>query len=271
MVENYNKIILRVYNIAYTNIGKENIRRILKNLNDTKFTFTYLLEVLESNRYPIQIIKVAKKVGMFIPPMYRFGIHAFSYFINNIKYYEDVLIKDSKKSPTIYEIFYSQNRVKFLMGFRDDQLMLKEYSFSKRNINRLKFINEFIKNNITSKGEFRLLSNSRYMYKSNSKCIKYISNLGEQYFSVDDIIKHTNTTNKRIKNPIGGFFEELSLLTLFKRILEKFSFWKRRENDVNTAFPDNMSKLLTLLENILNKKFVLDKESYLGIMTLKED
>lgn len=278
------------YRLSMAGLTKETQAIYLQQLRLSKRTMPYLLEVILSNRHPYTIIKIAHKIGMYIPPRERIGLKAYRFFLHNINYYEPVFDRSSQSVPSFYEIFLSRHPVALLMKFRDDEILQGNYIFNRNFSDRRQMIEDFLERNITNQGKFELDSNSRRSYSGRAKIITFTQTLPmirEQkdgdtqrthntqrtqekqrtlHFTVNELLKLVDLRQGLIWKDIQKreSFSRLSLHHLRQQILMKFQQWRHRDMTFQFNGPPELKQLLDALEIILAADDRNDTGAYLG-------
>ena len=226
-------------------------------LSKTKKTYSNLVSVLYSNRYPYTIMLIAANIGMYIPGSKRYGIATFDFYLSNVKYYETLIARTH--IPSLKDIYLNDNKYEFLLTLKDDQILIQNYIYSINYSDRKTMIKNFIKTNIDIYGYFSLPSNTRSFYNSDGISIFYsVSNNANQIYKesytttgflhlIDEVNKCVYTNeNHQIK------FNNLCLLGLRKLITEKLIKWRCRDNSDeigSTKLYKILEKLDIVLEN----------------------
>lgn len=201
----------------------------------SKNTFRYILDVYYSNKHPYTVMIIASKVGMYIPPKKRVGLRAYKFFLDNVKYYENVVERPlSIKEVPFESICLSKNKTQLLSYYRDDEIFRKGYKYSRDYDDRIKALEFFLDMNFLKYGEFTLLTNNIKAYSSRAKTILYKKGGESIYFSVDELmtdIKREIFTREAYKN-------------LYHAIESKKSQW------INSYYVTAESNTLKPLNNI---------------------
>ena len=121
--ESYIRDIFSAYGLSVSGLKQEEKLQFLTDISNTKKTFPYLREAIQSDRHPHTIMLLSSKIGMYIPPRKRVGLLAYGFYLLNVKYYEAVLERplETVKIPSFYDIFMAKDRITFLMGYREDR------------------------------------------------------------------------------------------------------------------------------------------------------
>lgn len=262
------------YGLSPVGLTQSNITRLLDEISKIKKTFSYIQSAIKSNRHPYQIMFIAAEIGMYIPPRKRVGIEAYQFFINNVRYYEATYERPLPKDtfPTIQQIYMANNRVEYLMKFRDDEILRQGFKFSRNYSTRPEMIDNFILNNVMIYGEFKLDNTSRRSYSSKAKVITYTEpssvkgQLTKIQYNTTDLFRFFDINSKIVwKDPVSKIpFHKLSLLGLRQQILEKFSQWRIRDGYSQFNGPADLYQLLVNLESILSNENRNDSNAYLG-------
>lgn len=268
--------ILLAYGLSPGGLNEDEITNLISNITQSKKTFSALQEAVNSNRYPYTIMKIAAKVGMFIPPRKRIGLEAYKFFIHNIKYYDNTFERCGQQVPNLYDIYMSKDRINLLMKFRDNEILRPGFRFSRNYSNRKEMITNFINNNILTHGQFSLESNSRKAYSTKAKVIMFTEYVNGQIqkflYGTDEFINLIDIPRRLVWRDPQGFrnpqthlaFSRLSLHHLRQQILEKFEQWRQRDGFGQFMAPSKLSNILTSLENILAGDVRNDINAYLG-------
>jgi hypothetical protein len=260
--------IFAAYGLCPSGLNDDELHRVNNSIIQTKKTFPFLQEAVESNRYPYTIMSIAAKIGMFIPPRKRIGIDTYNFFVANIKYYEATFERASQQVPTLYDIYMANDKVGLLMKFKDDEILRSNYKFSRNYSSRKEMIENFIENNINIYGQFVLENNSRGIYSSKVKCISYYEKKNRTTYSTNEFLSLVDFQRGVIwKNPQESF-NRLSLHHLRQQILEKSSQWKNRDSAIHYNGPPELYSLLNVLENLLVNDIRNDVSAYLGTPVL---
>jgi len=265
--------IFLAYGLCPSGLNETEISKIVDNISRVKNTYQFLHEAVNSNRYPYTIMTISSKFGMFIPPRKRIGLDAYDFFLNNIKYYESTFDRVSQQVPNLYEIYMANDKVSLLMKFRDDEILKHPYKFTRNYSDRKDMIQSFIDNNITIHGQFSLDINTRKVYGSKAKVIKY-QEAGSpvKVYSTDEfclLVDHHRgiiwKDPKGYLDPSGeNAFSRLSLHHLRQQILEKSNQWKSRDLAFQYNGPPELYNILIILENLLINDSRNDVSAYLG-------
>lgn len=246
-------------------LNKCNTEQLLENtlehLRKTKRTFELVTEAIFSDRHPATIIGIASKAGLYIPPRKRIGVKAYEFFINNIKYYEEVLERDD---PNVYEIVLARDSLEFLMKFKDHQILRSGCIFSRNYDDRKVMLEKFIKDNILPYGKFILDIHSRKVYDSKAKSILYMDANNTKHYSVEELLSHIDLNNNVMWKSQDETFTLISLLHLRQQILEKLGQWKQRDGQSQTYIAPALHQLLYQLETLLHHQPKNEISAYLG-------
>jgi hypothetical protein len=265
--------IFLAYGLCPSSLNETEISKIIDNISQVKKTYPFLLEAVNSNRYPYTIMNISAKFGMFIPPRKRIGLDAYNFFLNNVKYYESTFDRVSQQVPNLYEIYMANDKLNLLMKFRDDEILKHPYQFTRNYANRKDMIQSFIDNNITIHGQFSLNINTRKVYGSKAKVISYQeSGKSSREYSIDEFYLLIDHQRRLIWKDSQGFlnpsdqnaFSRLSLHHLRQQILEKSNQWKNRDSAVQYNGPPELYNILIILENLLINDARNDLSAYLG-------
>ena len=224
--------ILEGYNVDCYGVETASLRILTDTILAEKKTGKYIKRVLESDRYPSTIVKVANEIGMFIPYGRRYSLESYNHFLENIGYYENV--SGDHNTLDLYDVYISTNPIEILKGYRDDDLMKTGYEPGN---NRNESLQKFVKKHLDSHGRFTLDSNIFTPYSSKCKSVTYN---GVKY-SVSEV-------DANIKN---GTFSHLALHELRQRILEKLEGWRCMNKFNDVMGPPELITLLYELESIL--------------------
>lgn len=221
-----------------------------------KPSFPYLWEVILSNRYPTTIMLLASKIGMYIPPKFRVGLHSYNFYLANVKYYDLAISRlcrgDPLIAPTFSQIYLASDHYKFLIKFRDDEILQANYKFSRNYSDRSLMIKKFIDDNIIPFGEFSLLTNSQSAYNNRAKNIKYTEGTTVLYYSTSEFIRAIDLRFHCIwKNSSAKIrFKNLCLIKLRHQIFELITKWKNR--DPSKSLPKELVTILSSLDIIIS-------------------
>lgn len=264
--------IFYAYGLSTSGLNESELNRILDNINQTKKTFPYLQRVINSDRYPYTIMTISSKIGMYIPPQKRLGLDTYSFFLNNIKYYEATFDRESQQVPDLYQIYMSNDKVSLLMKFKDPEILKHPYKFTRNYNNRKEMIQNFIKDNINIHGQFKLDINTRKVYESDVKVIKYQEGSITKSYSLYDFYSLIDREKGIVWKDPQGFldkdekntFSRLSLHHLRQQILEKSNQWKNRDTSFQYNGPPELYTILCILEQLLINEPRNDANAYLG-------
>lgn len=262
---------LLAYGLNPSGLNPIEIKSTYDQLRQSKRTFPFLEEVILSNRYPYTIMVIAAKVGMYIPPRKRVGISTYNFFINNIRYYETTFDRGGRV-PNLYEIAMAKDKVGLLMRFRDNEILQPGYKFSRNYTTRKEMIENFITNNITVHGQFKLESCSRKAYSTRAKVIVYTDPTLKLQYSTSEFLSLFDLGRRVVWrdpqaffNPQGSLpFSQLSLHHLRQQILERIEQWRHREGTTQASGTPELHTLLNNLEIILGSEFRNEASAYLG-------
>jgi hypothetical protein len=235
----YDPDYITAYQLNGVGLSSKELNDLCLELRQSKRTFTLLEEAVLSDRHPYTIMILAGKIGMYIPPRKRVGLDAYNFFISNIHYYDNVIT--GSKPLTVYEVLMSRDRINFLMRFKDNEILRIGYKFSRNYSSRLEMIQNFITNNVLIHGEFKLTSNSPYLYSTKAKVIQFkIQNEHHKY----SVIELSNILNAKQ-------FSKLSLQHLKQQILDKLQQWKYHPQAKDLNSPQ-LINLLNRIETIIS-------------------
>ncbi len=263
--------LFQAYGLESSGVSSGQIRELIEHLSSTKRTWSVLQEILESNRHPITVMKIAYKAGMLIPMKRRYGLDAYRHFLENVKYYD--LITDEVKSLDLYEIYLSIDPIKFLMRYRDSDLVQVGFIPGQ---DREEALRKFYRNTLEVYGTFTLESNSRSTYSTKAKVIRYRSPYEDIYYSASDLTILFDLSRGILWKDRQGFgdprpelaFNRLALHQLRQRILEKFEQWRNRDGFKQASGPPELHTILTGLENFLTNEPRNEISAYFGNPTL---
>jgi len=199
------------------------INDVITEFSEIKKSYIYLIDAIMSNRYPYTIMVMGGKIGMHIPPKYRYGYHAYMYFIHNIKYYDSILYRppNLKLEFNLGDLHTCIDPVEFLMKYRDDEILKSGYIFERNYDKRIDMINTFLKYNYFNYGYFILLYDDPKMYDNTYSSILYNDNTPvEIFYTVDELNKLIDVSKKK-----NTQFSQMSLRSLKSQILRKFHLW----------------------------------------------
>ena len=145
--------LLLAYDLSLSSTS-ESIRSIVETIKSLKSTSKFIIDVWNSNRYPYTVMLLAAKIGMYIPPLYRSGLAAFKFFMNNVKYYEPTFHRQGKVYPSPEDLFLSRDKLGLLMQFRDDEILRKGVKWNPEYSDRKQMILKVIDDNINNRGYF---------------------------------------------------------------------------------------------------------------------
>ena len=271
--------ILGAYGLQQNFASKNEALIKIRALHKQKKTFNNLLSVIQSTRSAYDVMLHASHIGMYIPVTKRYGLEAYHFYMNNVKYYEKVMDRCelSVPPPKILDIFLGDNRMNLLLSLRDDEILTPPYTYSINYSDRVNMLKHFMHMNFDTIGEFDLPSNSRTVYGTKFCTIFYscfiVSNnsIAEFEYSTEEFLRlidedskcvYTDTAKKHI-------FSELSLLGLRKKILEKLAQWKIRDNNNDIAAP-RLYKIFQKLDRILDSKNRISSAAYLQAYLVSE-
>jgi hypothetical protein len=261
LLKHMNPDFFLAYGLSLVNFNSE-AEETLLHLQKIKRTFPLLTEIIFSDRHPYTIMQIASRIGMYIPPKKRVGIFAYEFFIANVSYFEDVR---EQPDPSLYDIHQANDSLKFLMKFKDCQILKSGYKFSRNYNDRRSMLEKFINENILPYGKFKLVSHAQNVYDSKAQVITYTDHRKKQHFSVQDLLKRINQNNdcseSGEKHPP---FSNLSLLHLRQQILEQIEQWHHRDGSGKNYVAPSLQNLLQYLETILQYEAKNEMSAYLG-------
>lgn len=264
---------LLAYGFTPFGLDPSELIALYQQLKQTKRTFPFLEEAILSNRYPYTIMVIAAKIGMYIPPRKRVGIMTYQFFINNIQSYEPTFERDSgARVPGIYEIAMARDKVGLLSRHRDDEILQPGYKFSRNYSTRQEMIENFISNNITVHGQFKLESCSRTSYSTKAKVIVYLDSTSKLLYSTTELLSLFDMIRGVVWRDPRAFFEpqsfipftRLSLHHLRQQILERLEQWRHRDGYAQSGSSPELHNLLNNLESILSTEPRNEASAYLG-------
>lgn len=218
--------IFRAYNISQIDLDQKEIEDILINLNHNMRTYTLVYQVIQSNRHASIVLHEANKIGMYIPPVKRYMLNAYEFFIHNIAYYESTFDRGDKAYPTQEEIFLSPDPYSLLSMYRDDQILQPGYQFTRNYNDRQEMILKFITDNYQTIGKFELPSNLRPNYVRDAKLVFYSSPTEKYSYSMNELFRCLDYQQRVMWKANKQPFHQLSVLYLRQQLLEKLSKWK---------------------------------------------
>ncbi len=232
----------------------------LSSLGEYRKTFQNLAKVLLSTRTPYTVMSLASEIGMYIPASKRYGLTAFEFYLNNLKYYDSVLLIKELPSAGIPSL-------NDLLSLPDNAILKERFMYTVGYSDRLAMLKRFLKDNFTE--WFELPSNSRTMYNTKNASIFYKwvdSDKTEkmEIFTTDDLLA-------LLSGPDLSFisrytrqrrqFSPLALLDLRTKIIEKICKWRIRE--ANTEFGSaRLYKIYQRLDKILESTCRVSAQSH---------
>jgi len=258
--------VFSAYGLTLTGMDEKTQVIYFQQLHLNKKTCPYLLEVIQSDRHPYTIMKLAHQIGMYIPPQQRTGLKTYQFYLQNIRYYEKVFERYHQPVPDLYELYLAQDPVSILMKFRDEEILLPEFRFDRNYTDRKQMLTDFIVKNISGHGHFKLDSNSRRSYSSKAKVISYTEPGQKLLYSTSDLLKLIDLRREVIwkDSTYQAAFSRLSLHHLRQQILEKFEQWKHRDGYLQFSGPPELARILSHLETLLVIDVRTDTGAYLG-------
>lgn len=259
--------LFRAYGLGSSGVSSDQIKELLNHLGSTKRTWPFLQEAVDSNRHPVSCMKIAAKAGIIIPAKRRYGLNAYNHLLDNIKYYDS--ISDEVKSLDLYEVYLSIDPIKFLMRYRDSDLIQVGFI---PGLDREEALRKFYRDTLEIYGTFTLESNSRSTYSTQAKVIRYRSQYEDIYYAASDLMILFDLSRGILWKTRQGFgdprpelaFNRLSLHQLRQRILEKFEQWRNRDGFKQTNCPAELQSILTGLENFLITEPRTEISAYIG-------
>jgi len=211
-------------------------------------------------------MKMACKLGMYLPTHHRIGLKAYRFYLLNVRYYEKIFERANCRVPSLLDIFLMTDSVNNLMKFRDDEILKPGYKFNRNYSDRREMITDFVELNVNSHGIFTLQSNSRRCYNLKDKNILYQEGDKKFLYGVGDLIKLCDFTKKVVWSDYHKQkpFSQFSLHLLRQRILEKFSQWKQADHYHSNINSPDLYKLYCHLDDLLSNESRVDAGSYLG-------
>lgn len=255
--------VFMAYRVPFSGLRMNDLNELLNDLIETRRTAKLLLELMSSDRHPYTVMIIASKVGMYVPPKHRVGLAAYRFFRDNIRYYEATFNRGSEPAPTLQTIYNSRDRLRYLMKFRDEEIVKKGSHFSHHYSDRSDMLKAFIRDNVTVHGEFRLEGNSRHTYTTKAKLISYSDANRHLEYSVKELT--VELSNDRTS------WHPASLAQLRRLILEKMDQWRHRDGFGQVNGPACLYDLLNAIEAKLSPDgTTLQRSEYLGnpIITL---
>lgn len=249
--------IIKCYDLTIEDLTNEEIDQLLQLIAHSKKTYPFLIQCIESNRYPYTVMVIASKVGMYIPPIKRYGLATYKYFIRNLKYYENVLQRDQTKymSPNIHEIYLSDNPIEYLQKFRDDEILIPGIIFSRNYKTRMEMLNRYINENFFSHGRFILLGTNKELYN--------ITPL----FSFDFKTQRKTIDLTEVKELVSS--GKLHALALFSLYIEIYKFMNQyRRNDCSVIIWDDFKSIIGMIDKKIKDEWKIDESNYLGFLKI---
>lgn len=259
------------YGLTPSGLDSDQMDALYQQLKQTKRTFTFLEEAVQSNRYPYIIMVIAAKIGMYIPPRKRIGQLTYQFFLNNIQYYESTF-EQKAGVPSIYEIAMSTDKVRLLSRYRDNEILQPGYKFSRNYSTRPEMIESFIMNNIVVHGQFKLESCSKSCYSTRAQVISYTDLKTKSYYSTAELLSLFDLIRGVVWKESRAFYEpqsavpfsRLSLHHLRQQILQRLEQWRHRDGYTQYKPSPELHNLLNNLESILASEPRNEMSAYLG-------
>jgi hypothetical protein len=211
--------IFNAYGLVSKHYNLEEKKRIEESLS-RKRTYPFVKKILEGDRDAKAVLSCASEVGMFIPPNYRFGEHAFQYFLRNIRYYDRIpvpLDRPGRVSETLDPLTeaISEHPEEKLAQIPDEQLITFAKTLGKTgwtHRSRKELISGIIEL-VRNQGHFEFLTNERDLYEKGKRVIKFSDRRTVKFLTIrelEDILQEESPMIDR-QTPITSY--ALSQLT----------------------------------------------------------